>query len=79
MTDRNNLTAELRRTADTMRELGDLAKAELLNRAADYIEEKHLQCDEMPPAAPNYCLCCGAIIPKSRQLCPQCESDILKV
>lgn len=70
---------DLRRTAETMRELGDLAKAELLHRAADYIEEKHLQCDEMPPAAPNYCLCCGAIIPKSRQLCPQCESDILKV
>lgn len=45
MTDRNNLIAELRRTAETMRELGDIAKAELLNRAADYIEEKHLQTD----------------------------------
>lgn len=45
MTDRNNLIADLRRTAETMRELGDLDKAELLNRAADYIEEKHLQTD----------------------------------
>ena len=45
MTDRNNLTAELRRTAETMRELGDIAKADLLNRAADYIKEKHLQTD----------------------------------
>lgn len=45
MTDRNNLVADLRRTAETMRELGDLAKADLLNRAADYIEEKHLQTD----------------------------------
>lgn len=45
MTNRNNLTAELRRKAETMRELGDLAKADLLNRAADYIEEKHLQTD----------------------------------
>lgn len=45
MTKSSNLVADLRRTADTMRELGDLAKADLLNRAADYIEEKHLQTD----------------------------------
>lgn len=79
MSKQNNLVADLRRTAETMRELGDLAKADLLNRAADYIEEKHLQLDEPPPTSANFCLCCSAIIPEGRQLCPTCESDMLKV
>lgn len=79
MTQPNNLITELRRTAEQMQALGDLNKADLLTRAADYIEEKRLQQDELPLASANFCLCCGAIIPEGRQLCPACESDILKV
>lgn len=40
-----DLIDELRQTAETMQELGDLNKANLLTRAADYIEEKRLQED----------------------------------
>lgn len=79
MTKSNELITELRRTAEQMRALGDLNKANLLTRAADYIEEKRLRQDELPPASANYCLCCGAIIPEGRQLCPKCEADMTKV
>ena len=24
----------------------------------------------------NTCICCGAIIPEGRQICPQCEDDL---
>lgn len=79
MTKTNNLITELRRTAEQMRALGDLNKANLLTRAADYIEEKRLQQNELPPASANYCVCCGAIIPEGRQICPACEAGLVKV
>lgn len=44
------LIAELRHTAETMQILGDFAKADLLTRAADYIEGNHLQRGEWKEA-----------------------------
>ncbi|MBQ8288113.1 MAG: hypothetical protein IJX76_04995 [Clostridia bacterium] len=79
MTKPNDLIAELRRTADQMQSLGDITKADLLTRAADYIEEKRIQQDELPPASANFCVCCGAIIPEGRQICKACEADFTKV
>ena len=26
----------------------------------------------------NYCVCCGAIIPEGRQVCPICEASVME-
>ena len=26
----------------------------------------------------NYCVCCGEIIPEGRQVCWECESEVMK-